>query len=82
VSNIAEEMRAALEAENLHNQRVVALQLEHARFKMALESIAINTCCEKCQEAALIARAALQQKDPPVPEHLFKQGYRRGKEPG
>jgi hypothetical protein len=29
-----------------------------------------------------LPRAAVQQKDPPVPEHLFKQGYRRGKEPG
>jgi hypothetical protein len=25
----------------------------------ALESIAANTCCDKCQEAALVAKSAL-----------------------
>jgi hypothetical protein len=29
------------------------------RWRRALESIAKNTCCDKCQEAALVARAAL-----------------------
>ena len=28
----------------------------------ALHSIAANTCCGKCQEAALVARAALGEK--------------------
>lgn len=30
-----------------------------ARYEEALRSIAANTCCDKCQEAALVARAAL-----------------------
>lgn len=30
------------------------------RLTEALESIAANTCCDRCQEAALVARAALQ----------------------
>ena len=30
-----------------------------APLRKALESIAANTCCEKCQEAALVARKAL-----------------------
>ena len=51
--------REALAQENKHNAQVVALRIEHARFKMALESIAVNTCCDKCREAALVARAAL-----------------------
>jgi hypothetical protein len=34
-------------------------QQEPARLREALESIARNTCCDSCQEAALVARAAL-----------------------
>lgn len=30
-----------------------------AKLEAALSSIARNTCCDKCQEAALVARAAL-----------------------
>ena len=30
-------------------------------LREALRSIAANTCCERCQEAALVARAALAQ---------------------
>jgi hypothetical protein len=32
------------------------------RLEEALRSIAANTCCDKCQEAALVARAALKGK--------------------
>jgi len=32
-------------------------------LEKALRSIAANTCCDKCQEAALVARAALEMKD-------------------
>jgi len=31
-------------------------------LEAALRSIAANTCCGKCQEAALVARAALGEK--------------------
>jgi hypothetical protein len=31
------------------------------RLRSVLESIAKNTCCDKCQEAALVAKAALKQ---------------------
>jgi hypothetical protein len=31
----------------------------YERLKAALQSIASNTCCDKCQEAALVARRAL-----------------------
>ncbi len=31
--------------------------------RKALESIAANTCCDKCQEAAFVARAALAALD-------------------
>jgi hypothetical protein len=35
------------------------------QLEAALRSIAANTCCDKCQEAALVARAALagEKKD-------------------
>ena len=32
-------------------------------LEKALRSIAANTCCDKCQEAALVARAALEGKN-------------------
>lgn len=33
---------------------------ELERYRSALESIAKNTCCDKCQQAARVARAALK----------------------
>ena len=36
------------------------LRAERDRLRAALESIAKNTCCEGCQEAALVARQALK----------------------
>ena len=36
-----------------------ALRDERDRLREALECIAKNTCCERCQEAALVAKAAL-----------------------
>lgn len=33
----------------------------------ALESIAANTCCDSCREAALVARAALAKIKAPTP---------------
>jgi len=32
-------------------------------LREALRSIASNTCCDRCQEAALVARAALKEKE-------------------
>jgi hypothetical protein len=33
--------------------------LEREHYVAALRSIALNTCCDRCQEAALVASAAL-----------------------
>jgi hypothetical protein len=38
---------------------LAAARAEVARLREALGSIARNTCCDRCQEAALVARAAL-----------------------
>ena len=42
---------------------IINYQNRIAALKKALRSIAANTCCDKCQEAALVARAALEGKD-------------------
>jgi bacterioferritin-associated ferredoxin len=42
------------------------IKQQHKRIQQletALHSIAANTCCGKCQEAALVARAALEKSD-------------------
>lgn len=40
---------------------------EADRLRDALESIEANTCCDKCQEAALVARLALSPPTVPCP---------------
>ena len=42
--------------------RAEKAEAEVARLRAALESIAANTCCDRCQEAALVARDALAHK--------------------
>jgi hypothetical protein len=39
-----------------------AKDAESQRYRTALESIAANTCCDRCQEAALVAQAALNPR--------------------
>jgi len=36
---------------------------EIERLRQVLQSISNNTCCDNCQEAALVARAALKEKE-------------------
>lgn len=52
---------AELEATIEHMGGYLGLEIEdNARLRAALESIANNTCCDGCQEAAKVARSALQ----------------------
>ena len=45
----------------VENEKLRAKQADRiAELEAALRSIASNTCCDKCQEAALVARAALE----------------------
>jgi len=53
-----ETCRELLHAEMLRGE---AIERENVRLKEALGSIAKNTCCDTCQEAALIAKQALQR---------------------
>lgn len=39
------------------------LRAENARLREALRSIAGNTCCDNCREAALVASAALAEQE-------------------
>jgi tRNA(Phe) wybutosine-synthesizing methylase Tyw3 len=39
--------------------RLLESRAENQRLREALQSIANNTCCEPCQEAKLVAKAAL-----------------------
>ena len=63
----AQEMAAEIErlAGILDRLRIAYAEkdAEADRLREALESIAANTCCDKCQEAALVARAALAKED-------------------
>ncbi len=43
--------------------RAEKAEAERDALRAALESIANNTCCDGCQEAALVARAALKGDD-------------------
>lgn len=40
--------------------RIAELEAENQRLRGGLESIAKNTCCDGCLEAALVAKAALE----------------------
>lgn len=58
----SDELRKLMDDDQRHQHAVTELRIEHARFKMALESIAVNTCCDKCQEAARVAQSALNRQ--------------------
>lgn len=40
-------------------EKIFKLEQERNRLRDALKSIAANSCCDKCQEAALVARKVL-----------------------
>ena len=53
-------------ADRLDDERMNLIERladENERLREALESIAANACCDRCQEAALVAKAALRRED-------------------
>jgi hypothetical protein len=52
-----ENIRALLDA-------LDAAERERDEARAALKSIAASTCCDGCQEAALVAKAALEDRTP------------------
>lgn len=67
-----------LRAEREEDQGVIAVwrgrtqraEAEIERLREALRSIAGNGCCDRCQEAALVARSALKKGEDSVLAHL------------
>lgn len=56
-------------AANERQARMIAvLETANERLRSALKRIAQNTCCNRCQEAALVARASLDLPKEPCPE--------------
>ena len=59
--------RQHAEIERLHDElrqsSIDIARAENERLREALESIAANACCDRCQEAALVAKAALRRED-------------------
>lgn len=58
-TKIVDRVWAALGITNYETAGGLTIDQIVARYKAALESIAANACCDKCQEAALVARSAL-----------------------
>lgn len=57
MENIVKRLRDPLEYDVFTSRDDAADEIE--RLREALQSIANNTCCDGCQEAALVARKAL-----------------------
>jgi len=59
MSNQTTVPQSSRDNEPMQGWRIRELRAENQRLREAIESIAKNTCCEPCQEAALVARQAL-----------------------
>lgn len=66
IEKLAAQLKTVLEREAetqaRHDSKMDALEAKLAKAGEALTSIAVNTCCGGCQEAALVARAALSRE--------------------
>jgi hypothetical protein len=56
-------MAAHDEPPSWHQHPIVEAADENEKLRTALRSIAANTCCDRCQEAALVALSALGEKE-------------------
>jgi hypothetical protein len=63
IENLEAEVERLKKTEQfLRSERPMARRL--TQYENALASIAANTCCDTCQEAALVAQAALKKEKP------------------
>ena len=60
IERLRKDYALAWENHLLHEQIFVLTEAKIERLQELLRSIASNTCCDKCQEAALVARVALK----------------------
>lgn len=62
--DILDQLHGAHWADASERLRLVNLAADEIeRLREALQSIAKNTCCDTCQEAAMVARKALGEKE-------------------
>lgn len=62
LATLRDEREAAWASVQPEIEKRKAAEAERDRLRDALRSIAANTCCDTCREAALAARAALDDK--------------------
>lgn len=64
IEEIGAQLKMVLEREAetqvRHDNKIDAIEAKLDKAVAALTSIAVNTCCGGCQEAALVARAAIK----------------------
>ena len=66
MSDIVERLRGVAHTYDeygVHSEIELEAAQEIEKLRAALRSIAANTCCDRCQEAALVARSALGEKE-------------------
>lgn len=63
ISELESERESYKNTANQLAERVAKAEAERDVLKAALKSIANNTCCCKCQEAALVAKATLAARE-------------------
>lgn len=59
MAEIAEYKTKWMDAENANTKQAH----EIAELRKGLQSIANNTCCDRCQEASLVAKTTLEKND-------------------
>ena len=69
---LVEEIYAKKDAE------IDALREQNRVLRCALESIAKNTCCAPCREAALVAQAALTATSQPTAAEVHQRMFDHG----
>lgn len=63
IEKLREQLKYSNEFREIMNEERCDALEENERLREALQSISNNTCCGACQEAALVARAALKGTD-------------------
>ena len=59
LKDIADQTRTYVKERHEAADEIERLRQQNAELVEVLRSIAANTCCDGCQEAALVARAAI-----------------------
>jgi hypothetical protein len=63
IERLQKEVMSWWEETELMRGDLAVYSSEIERLRKELQSIAKNTCCDTCQEAAMVARKALEEKE-------------------